>query len=179
MKRRFLLNTLLCGISILLLSSCIDTHKKNTPSVADVKKTSTNIADEQYLNSLRDNLTAANNTNDKTLRERQQRQEEEKANAKIQNNTQKEAPYGYNEWGEPYASLDDKKFDKALDDFNEARLGYMSALDSRDVWGAAYYHNLMKLKIEDCLYYAKITGSSPEIIKKLKEYERTVDNLPY
>ena len=108
------------------------------------------------------------------------REEEERIIAEAESNLTEEdaAPYGYNQWGEPYASRDWKNLDEALMEFDKARLNYIKALDIRDPMAIMYYHQRMKLEIENCLYYANNIGDI-QLINKLKEYKWWVDNLEY
>ncbi len=101
-----------------------------------------------------------------------------KTSSSMNQSSQNPAPYGYNKYGEPYVSKDAKNLDKALDEFEKARQGYINATQSRNPMDLMFYHQRMKQEIENCLYYAKGLGDR-EIINKLKGYERWVDNLKY
>lgn len=142
----------------------------------------TDNGDEEYRQALREHLDDISTTNEAESLEyekaEEKRKREEIAERETAQAEKNQAPYGYNQWGEPYASQDHKNLDKALDEFEKARQGYINATYGGNPMDLMYYHQRMKQKIEDCLFYARSIGDRG-IINKLKEYERMVDNLEY
>lgn len=132
-------------------------------------------SNETYRQAFREHIDDINTTNEAEKRAFEKRKKEEMAEAQAERN---QAPYGYNQWGEPYASRDHKNLDEALGEFEKARQGYINATYGGNPMDLMYYHQRMKQKIEDCLFYAKRIGDMT-IINKLREYERMVDNLEY
>lgn len=108
-------------------------------------------------------------------RKKQERIEQERIEHERRLNS---APYGYDQWGVPYASLDQKNLAEALDEYDKARLGYIKATTTGDYWDLMYYHQCMKRQIENCLFYAKSLGDE-KLIYELKKMERDVDNLGF
>ena len=167
---------LICLIGTFLLVAC-------GGQSTDSESVSTSAAsDNAFKQALQEQVSDMKDDKDKAAqqwKELEEEEERERAAAADQERLEKEsAPYGYNEYGEPYASQDYKNLDKALDEFEKARQGYINATYTKNPMDLMLYHKQMKLEIENCLFYAKSIGDR-KIINKLKEYERMVDNLEY
>lgn len=174
-------STLYFLLGVLILSSCSGQSPKTDSIIEDSIPVSDN-SNEKYSQALQDyfeDITTSNETAKKEFEKaKEKRRKEAIAERETAQAEKSQAPYGYNQWGEPYASQDHKNLDKALDEFEKARQGYITATYGGNPMDLMYYHQRMKQKIEDCLFYARSIGDRG-IINKLKEYERMVDNLEY
>jgi hypothetical protein len=160
----------------LMFLSCGGNSQK-TDELASAKEK----ADESFRNALRENLSDVATTNEIAEQEYERAKAEQEQLELQYTEPEREvdaAPYGYNQWGEPYANQDEKNLDKALDEYEKARQGYIDATYSSNPMDLMYYHQRMKQQIENCLFYAKRIGNR-DIINKLKAIEREVDNLEF
>jgi flagellar biosynthesis GTPase FlhF len=167
---------LICLIGTFLLVAC-------GGQSTDSESVSTSAAsDNAFKQALQEQVSDMKDDKDKAAqqwKELEEEEERERAAAAEQERLEKEsAPYGYNEYGEPYASRDHKNLDKALNRFEEARQGYINATYSRNPMDLMFYHKRMKNEIEDCLYYARSIGDR-DIINEIERLNRQVDNLQY
>lgn len=173
MKTRLLyIVILICSVSFF---SCTGQSQDSDSIIPMADSVNT---DENYKTALHEQLSEIKQENERAEQHEKEMLDkwENERETETYQTKEEAAPYGYNQWGEPYASLDYKNLDIALDAFEKARLNYIKALDVRDPMAIMYYHQQMKLEIDNCLYYANSIGDM-RIIKKLKEYERMVDNL--
>ncbi len=176
-------STLYFLLGFLILSSCTGQSPKTDSIIEDSIPVSDN-SNEKYSQALQDyfeDITTSNETAKKEFEKAKEKRRKEAIAERESETAQAErnrAPDGYNQWGEPYASQDHKNLDKALDEFEKAKQCYIDASYSRNPMNLMFYHQRMKQKIEDCLFYAKRIGDRT-IINKLREYERMVDNLEY
>ena len=136
------------------------------------------LKNKKVISAIEQSAKSYINQNDNSWLTKEEEERERAAAAEQERLEKESAPYGYNEYGEPYASRDHKNLDKALKSFEEARQGYINATYSRNPMDLMFYHQRMKNEIENCLYYARSIGDR-DIINEIERLNRQVDNLQY
>lgn len=176
METRFKL--IKCSLACIFVSFVMLSCGENSQKTKD-------NADESFRNALRDNLSDVATTNEIAKRELDKAEAE--AHLKMGSTLelseqepieQNPAPYGYDEDGVPYPSLDHKKLDEAFEKFSNARDNYLYALNFGDPMNMMFNRQTMKREIEKCVYYAKNIGDT-KIIEMMKGFSMWVDNLQY
>lgn len=151
-----------------VLNTPFDNEWKVKKSYVTVEKCNPSVV--KNSNNGHQNTATSNNQEQRKASEEQKTQYGSSNTGRGNNNV---APYGYNEYGEPYASKEHARLDKCYNEWSNA---YRNFRTTTDPWDKIYYQQQMKLKIEDCCSLAKKLGDKP-LIDKMEELRKITNAL--